>query len=631
MSIYGIYTFDVENDADCQAFTYTSINGGSGQSVTGVIASAGSAAQFCHDTNGGNSTNVGPDQGQGGVGDGYLYTDCSSPGAIGDEYTMEFGTALDASLEQWQFNFYTCQRGSIADANQSRCEVQINENGGGWSTISSFGGAGDDTTDGTLWTPRTVDLSQSGVNVNSSTLVRILITNDSSTAWYGDYGIDTVSIVGTPILTGYDTVFSALLADHHWSFDGDSIDDIGSAHGTDNSMIYTSISIAKDSVNCAQTNAIADRVSIPTTTNINNSAQARKTVCGWFSTTEIQNPPKNIYGEGDASESFRFILGWGNYLMFEVDNGSVIVQIFGDTPLEINRPYHLLMTFENNTYGNEVRAYLDGVEQLNANPINRQPGSTSLPVRSVGEFGDPAGTVGVGGVAVILLAPINGKWSHWGSWGDKSEAILTNNQIRVNLFEQGALADITISSDTNSIMQSQLNAYNSSLRANAPCCIEIESVAGGGDFELDLFDMTFDPLASIHVRYNGEADTLTLLNMGTSNCSIVSSPYGGNVIVKSEVILMISVFNINDFTEVSGATVFIKADVGGDLPEGTVIMKTSTNEFGGILETFQYTSDQPIIGYARQGTNSTYFKPSSISGPITSDGLTQTVLLIPDE
>lgn len=215
MTTHGPFTFDVVNDSDCQRFDFTS--GGNGQTSGVLISAAGVAADFCHDTNGGNSTNVGPDQGQGGVGDGYLYTECSSPGANNDEYTMTFDTILNAAIEQWQFNFYTIQRGPAIGNNQSTCEVQINESGGGWVTVATFGGSGDDTTDGTAWDSRSVDLSEGGANTDSSTQVRILITTQGPTnAWHGDYGIDTVTIVGTPTttyeLTGitYDKTGSAL-------------------------------------------------------------------------------------------------------------------------------------------------------------------------------------------------------------------------------------------------------------------------------------------------------------------------------------------------------------------------------------------------------------------------------------
>jgi hypothetical protein len=200
MTTHGTFTFDAENDADCQAFTFTSDNNGNDQTSAGVISSANTAAEFCWDEDGGNSGSVGPDSGQGGDPDGYLYTECSSPGASGDLYTMTFDTVLNASVEQWQFNFYSMQRGPSQDDNQSTFEVQINESSGGWFTVTGwyFGGNGVDVLAST-WVSRSVDLSDSGANVDSSTEVRILITNVAATAWHGDIGIDTLTIIGTTL------------------------------------------------------------------------------------------------------------------------------------------------------------------------------------------------------------------------------------------------------------------------------------------------------------------------------------------------------------------------------------------------------------------------------------------------
>jgi hypothetical protein len=118
---------------------------------------------------------------------------------------MEFDTALDAAAEQWQFNFSTNQRGADNDV---LCEVQINESGGGWVTVTggTFGGPGESlppkvTTGGVdIWEPRSVDLSDGGANNDASTLVRILLTMPASgTTWHNDFGIDGISIVGTPL------------------------------------------------------------------------------------------------------------------------------------------------------------------------------------------------------------------------------------------------------------------------------------------------------------------------------------------------------------------------------------------------------------------------------------------------
>ena len=195
MTTYGTYTFDSYNDADCQEFTFVSTRGDNS------LQNGVNAPDFCwDDDHDGHSPLVGPEYGQGGNPDGYVYTECSSLGVIGDEYTMTFNTTLDASTESWEIEFYTCQRDGNGH-NESTCEVQINENGSGWTTVAdgSFGGAGERTSD-TTWVKRTVDLSEDGVNIDSNTQVRLLITLDSDAdAWYGDYAIDTVTIKGTPI------------------------------------------------------------------------------------------------------------------------------------------------------------------------------------------------------------------------------------------------------------------------------------------------------------------------------------------------------------------------------------------------------------------------------------------------
>lgn len=428
----------------------------------------------------------------------------------------------------------------------------------------------------------------------------------------------------------YSDDIDALNPDHRYSFDNTNNDQVGSANGTASGATFVTTPICDGVTYSLLTNAISERVVLPSTTTINNSAQSRKAVCGWFMPTAIQNPPKNIYGEGDGSQAFRFILGWGNYVVFEVDDGSFTVQVFGDVPLTANRAYHLCMIFEGNGYGNELRAYLDGVEQLEAEPSDREPDAATLTARSAGEFGDPAGTVAVGGTTVILIAPINGRWNEWAIW-DGADAVLTDTEVREELFEKGAIADITISTGTESAMQTALDVYADTVRGDSPCCIDIEPVTGGGDFELELDNITFNALASIHVRYTGTSGTLTLVNTNGADCSITAAPWGGTVNLKTRVSLTVTVKDVVDSSVIVGARVYIEAGSGGDLTEGTEIMNTTTNGSGIATISFDYTSEQPIVGRVRKGSASTYYMTGTIGGPITSLGLTETVLLIPDE
>jgi len=197
---HGTFTFDADNDSDEDAWTWTSSAG------SGLFA-ANTERYWSHEVDETASSGVGPQSGQGctpACSDGYVYTEMSSPGAFDDLFDMEFNTNLDASTHSWEITFYHNQRGDDHDAT---VQVEINENGGGWTSVGSqFGGSGDPAKvnrwGNDVWTLRTVDLSNSGANTDANTDVRILITMPSSgTEWHNDAGIDTVTITGTPINT----------------------------------------------------------------------------------------------------------------------------------------------------------------------------------------------------------------------------------------------------------------------------------------------------------------------------------------------------------------------------------------------------------------------------------------------
>ena len=316
----------------------------------------------------------------------------------------------------------------------------------------------------------------------------------------------------------YGADIDALGNQHRWTWDNVLTDAVGSVTATNTGCSFVTTPLCEGVTYSIQTNGTTDRVTIPNTTDINNSAQDRKCICGWFMVSAIQDPPKRIYGEGNTTQSFAIIMGWGNNIIFEVDSASFTLQIFGDTPLVPNRAYHLTAIFEGSSYGNEFRAYLDGVKQLSAEPTNRQPGVTTLTARTPVEFGDPVGTVSVGGVAVVLNASVNGHYNEWASF-DGANAVLTDVEVREELFEKGALPSLTV---TN---QAGLDAIADTVRPNAPLCIR---VTGTGTINLSADNITFDPLASIHVQYTGTG-TLNWTNTNGSNASIGSVTGGGTL------------------------------------------------------------------------------------------------------
>lgn len=186
----GTYTFDALADAET-AFNFTGPGG------TGVQV-ADTDTYWCWTDVDTPSTGVGPEYGVGGDPDGYLYNECSAPGAFDDEYYMELDQTLDASANNIEIQFKTNQRGD--DCN-STCVVETNENAAGWvERGSTFGGTGDPNKVGTgvaqIWAQRSVDLT--GLISHASTRIRIkVVAGSAGTTWHNDYGIDEVVFIGT--------------------------------------------------------------------------------------------------------------------------------------------------------------------------------------------------------------------------------------------------------------------------------------------------------------------------------------------------------------------------------------------------------------------------------------------------
>ena len=60
-------------------------------------------------------------------------------------------------------------------------------------------------------------------------------------------------------------------------------------------------------------------------------------------------------------------------------------------------------------------------------------------------------------------------------------------------------------------------------------------------------------------------------------------------------------------------------------------MSELTDSSGIATTTYDYVSDQPITGRVRKAGNSPRYKTNIIGGPLTSEPLNTTILLVPDE
>lgn len=413
---------------------------------------------------------------------------------------------------------------------------------------------------------------------------------------------------------------------HRYILSADANDSVGTNNGTNTGGVFTGSQICEDTTNSYVTNSTADTVRLPAIATINSVAQTRKAVCGWFMTTAIQTPPRIIYGEGTSTTNFQFVCAYGNNSMFEVTEPTNFnIQVFGPV-LVPNRVYHLCGIFEGSGFANEAKFFVDGVEQTLAVPSNRKPGTADINSRGIGSFGNPPTGEGIGKQSLTITAPINGQYSQWAMF-DGANAVLTDIEIREELFEKGALPVNTITAGTQSIIQAELTLDESNVNGiNTPNDIRIEQVTGDGNLQVNLINRTFDPLSSIHIQYMGTG-ILTIINTGTSNGSKGSTPNGGTIIFKSQVDVSVTAKDASTGVAVVGARVYLLDS------SGNIVINGLTNSSGVITSVYKYESDNVVSSSSRirKGSSSPFYKTAPISGTITSFGLTTTILMIKDE
>jgi hypothetical protein len=144
------------------------------------------------------------------------------------------------------------------------------------------------------------------------------------------------------------------------------------------------------------------------------------------------------------------------------------------------------------------------------------------------------------------------------------------------------------------------------------------------------------------------ADRTILVNVATSQTLTINVAAGASTptyyntgpgtvdIVAGQVTTLIHVVDIGTSADLEDANVYLLADAGGPLSEGTVIIgaSTLTDVNGEVSDTRSLASDQPVIGKVRRATAAfgTLYKTSPITGTINSaSGLSLVVQMIRDE
>jgi len=309
----------------------------------------------------------------------------------------------------------------------------------------------------------------------------------------------------------YKQTIQALGPNHLYTFDGVYTDDYGTAHGTNTGCVATGPALCSGVTKSIFSSSTADTVDLGKVTTVSNSDQTQRVIAGWFKTSKIQQPPCRVYGEGGVTNSLAFILGFGNNILFELDCDAVTLQIYGDVSLVQDRIYHLTLKFDGSGGNNEFSAFIDGVKQLES--ANVVPNIITLPARSPAAFGKSGANVALGGTQILLVASVNGYYNNWCMWHN---SLITDQDIKLKLFEKGVLSDISVTS------QSDLDDIAGTHRANAPCCISLT----GTNLDLVADNVTFDTLSTIHIQWLGSG-TLNWTNLNGSNATKISNLGGG--------------------------------------------------------------------------------------------------------
>ena len=127
--------------------------------------------------------------------------------------------------------------------------------------------------------------------------------------------------------------------------------------------------------------------------------------------------------------------------------------------------------------------------------------------------------------------------------------------------------------------------------------------------------------------------TLTInVAAGATSPSVYNTGAGTVNVVSGQVTLTITVKDTAG-TVIPNAIVYVTADTGGALTEGTVIInKALTDVNGQVSDTRSYSGNQPITGRVRKSSAAPYYKTSAVVGTVSSAaGLDLTIQMISDQ
>jgi hypothetical protein len=315
----------------------------------------------------------------------------------------------------------------------------------------------------------------------------------------------------------------ALTPDHYWTF-SNTFNDSGFATPlrpadlSVSAVIYEEIPIAEGATYSRKLTGTSSRFECADNAEMNAGVHPEKCMGGWIRLGRMNETITCIYKQGGGTNNITFFLFPGNSIMCQALATSatpdINVQVFGDTPLELFRSYHICYRFGGPLNGNAFEFYLDGVKQTNF--IGDAPDTDFPSHTSDITWGDSDLDLRIGINTLTTASLPNTRYSHWATW---TRQLDPDTEIREVLFEKGALPTHTVTNQT------ELDALADTTLGNHSLSIRVDV---SGDIDLDALNIVFDSKTSIHVQYTGTG-TLNWTNSGGSNASIASTTNGGTI------------------------------------------------------------------------------------------------------
>ncbi|MBT7538607.1 MAG: hypothetical protein HN683_04665 [Gammaproteobacteria bacterium] len=413
-----------------------------------------------------------------------------------------------------------------------------------------------------------LDMTQGALGIDA--VFYVVVTNDT-----GDVSAPASGGISVGLLPYHTTVVDILKPDHYWrlnntyadtGYTGPPIPMIAVVVGT---WSFDTQEIVDGNTHCVNFDNDQNKRECAQSPNMNITiTSSERTWAFWLQLNEIQHALGSLFEEGGGVQNAAFFVGFGNVVLFsvaDVPGNAINAQGWSSFKLATGRPYHICGRYSLTESPKEVRLFIDGEEQ---------PGSTGNPLGTGSwdahsgdiSFNKAGGNLEIGGTDVAFQGMNDAHISDFASWSDNSAgtnagALDKTTEIRDILFRRGALPDDIIVTATEASMQTALDA-TADVRPDWPLSYRIEPKTGGGDVELTLNEKVFDSLITLHLEWRG-ADTLTLINTGTSNIDSTKcfASNGGTITILDDATLALT--NVPNGAEVRIFDASTQTELGG--------------------------------------------------------------------